>query len=221
MRRSSSPRSTRSCSACRRARSSPNASFFAKVGAEIELEELTRFLARNAYSRTGTVREPGEFAPRGGILDLWPPGAEEPLGSISSGVSSKPSAASMRNRSAPAAPRTRVSLLPATETPLDPEAISRFRAGYVAAFGAVTDDDPLYEAISAGRKHAGQEHWLPLFHPRLDTLFDYTGRAVVFLGPQIEGARKGAHRADRGLLRHARILAHRKRAGGRDGRSAL
>ena len=56
-----------------------DASFFAKVGAEIELEELTRFLARNAYSRTGTVREPGEFAPRGGIVDLWPPGAEEPL----------------------------------------------------------------------------------------------------------------------------------------------
>ena len=46
---------------------------------EVDLEALTRFLARNGYSRTGTVREPGEFALRGGIVDLWPPGAEEPL----------------------------------------------------------------------------------------------------------------------------------------------
>ena len=167
-----------------------NASFFAKVGAEIELEELTLFLARNAYSRTGTVREPGEFAPRGGILDLWPPGAEEPLRLDFFGRELEAIRRFDAESQRTSGTQDSVSLLPATETPLDPEAISRFRAGYVAAFGAVTDDDPLYEAISAGRKHAGQEHWLPLFHTRLDTLFDYTGRAAVFLGPQIEEARK-------------------------------
>ena len=46
------------------------------------------------------------------------------------------------------------------------------------------------EAISAGRKHAGQEHWLPLFHDHLDTLFDYAGRAQVFLSPHVDEARK-------------------------------
>ncbi len=40
-------------------------------------------------------------------------------------------------------------------------------------FGAATRDDTLYEAISEGRRHPGLEHWLPLFHDGLDTLFDY------------------------------------------------
>src|SRR5262249_2986533 len=83
-----------------------------------------------------------------------------------------------------------VEFLPASETPLDGDAISRFRSGYVAQFGGVTRDDPLYEAVSAGRKHAGMEHWLPLFFPHLDTLFDYVGRAQVFLGHQADEARK-------------------------------
>src|SRR5947207_12893828 len=89
-----------------------------------------------------------------------------------------------------AALANRITLLPASEAPLDPESISRFRAGYVATFGAVTDDDPLYGAVSAGRKHAGIEHWLPLFYPRLDTLFDYVGRAPIFLSPHVEDAKK-------------------------------
>ena len=186
------------------------ASFFAKVGAEIALEELIRFLSRNAYSRTGTVREPGEYAPRGGILDLWPPGQEEPLRLDFFG----PQLEAIRRFDAESqrtsGTQDSVALLPATETPLDAEAISRFRAGYVAAFGAVTDDDPLYEAISAGRKHAGQEHWLPLFHARLDTLFDYTGRAVGLPRAADRGGAESAARADRRLLRDAQILAHRQ-----------
>ena len=96
-----------------------NASFFAKVGAEISLEDLIRFLARNAYSRTGTVREPGEFAPRGGILDLWPPGAEEPLRLDFFG----PQLEAIRRFDAElqrtSGTQDSVSLLPATETPLD------------------------------------------------------------------------------------------------------
>jgi len=55
------------------------ASFLATAGKEVDRDALTRFLVRNAYSRTGTVREPGEYALRGGIVDLWPPGASEPL----------------------------------------------------------------------------------------------------------------------------------------------
>ena len=55
----------------------------------------------------------------------------------------------------------------------------------------VTDDDPLYEAVSAGRKHAGMEHWLPLFYEQLETLFDYVGRAPVFLEPASRGSAQG------------------------------
>ena len=55
------------------------ASFLAKAGSFVDLDALTLFLARNSYARTSTVREPGEYALRGGIVDLWPPGSEDPL----------------------------------------------------------------------------------------------------------------------------------------------
>src|SRR5204863_2553881 len=60
--------------------------------------------------------------------------------------------------------------------------------GYVAAFGAPERDDPLYEAVSEGRRHPGMEHWLPLFHERMDTLFDYLDDAPLAIEPQGEDA---------------------------------
>ncbi len=166
------------------------ASFLATAGKDLDREALTRFLARNAYSRTGTVREPGEYALRGGIVDLWPPGAEEPLRLDFFGAQLETIRRFDAESQLTTGTKESVALLPATEAPLDPESISRFRTGYVAAFGGVTDDDPLYTAVSEGRKHAGMEHWLPLFYERLETLFDYVGRACVFLSPQIDAARK-------------------------------
>jgi transcription-repair coupling factor (superfamily II helicase) len=166
------------------------ASFLAKAGTRVDREALLSFLARNAYSSTGTVREPGEFALRGGIVDLWPPGSDEPLRLDFFGDELETIRRFDAESQLTTGTEERIALLPASETPLDPDSISRFRSGYVAAFGAVTDDDPLYEAISAGRKHAGQEHWLPLFHKRLDTLFDYAGRVQVFLSPHVDEARK-------------------------------
>src|SRR5262249_2340830 len=64
-------------------------------------------------------------------------------------------------------------LLPASEALLDEESIKRFRTGYRSAFGATATGDPLYQAISDGRRLAGMEHWLPLFEERLATLFDH------------------------------------------------
>ena len=72
---------------------------------------------------------------------------------------------------------------------LDDAAILRFRQTYRIAFGAGGTDDPLYEAVSAGRKHAGIEHWLPFFHERLETLFDYLPGAPVTLDDQTGAAR--------------------------------
>ena len=57
-----------------------------------------------------------------------------------------------------------VELAPVSEVILDEAAITRFRQNYRLEFGAAGTDDPLYEAISAGRKHQGAEHWLPFFH---------------------------------------------------------
>ena len=60
--------------------------------------------------------------------------------------------------------------------------------GYVAAFGAPERDDLLYEAVSEGRRYPGMEHWLPLFHERMDTLFDYLDGAPIAIEPQGEDA---------------------------------
>ncbi len=160
------------------------ASFAAKNGAEVDREALVAFLAGNGYVRAGTVREPGDFALRGGIVDLWPPGSEQPLrldffGSTLDAIRRFDADTQLSGKEAVA----EVALLPASETPLNAEAISRFRTGYVAAFGAA-GDDPLYESVSAGRKAQGMEHWLPLFYDRLDTLFDYLPRCLVFLAHQ-------------------------------------
>jgi transcription-repair coupling factor (superfamily II helicase) len=74
------------------------------------------------------------------------------------------------------------------EFQLTPETIRLFRTGYVAAFGAAGPDDMLYEAVSDGRRTAGVEHWLPLFHPRLDTLFDYLEATPIAIEPLAEEA---------------------------------
>jgi transcription-repair coupling factor (superfamily II helicase) len=162
------------------------ASFAAKNGAEVDREALVAFLSGNGYVRAGTVREPGDFALRGGIVDLWPAGEEQPLrldffGSTLDAIRCFDAETQLSDKAAV----PEIALLPACEAPLNAEAISRFRGGYVAAFGTA-GDDPLYESVSAGRKTQGMEHWLPLFYERLDTLFDYLPRCLVMLGHQAE-----------------------------------
>src|SRR5262249_46448297 len=73
----------------------------------------------------------------------------------------------------------RLTLMPVSEVAFGAAAEKRFRAAYVEAFGPASSDDALYEAVSAGRRHPGMEHWLPLFHDRLETLFDYVGELPV------------------------------------------
>jgi transcription-repair coupling factor (superfamily II helicase) len=162
------------------------ASFVAKTGANVGYDKLTAFLVANGYANASTVREPGDFALRGGIVDLWPPGSEQPLRLDFFG----PTLDAIRRFDAEtqlsADKIDSVELLPASEAPLDPASISRFRSGYVARFGPATSDDPLYEAVSAGRKQQGMEHWLPLFHDHLDTLFDFVPDALVLLAYQVE-----------------------------------
>ncbi len=162
------------------------ASFTARAGADVDRDGLVAFLSGNGYVRAGTVREPGDFALRGGIVDLWPPGEEQPLrldffGETLDAIKRFDAETQLSDKT----PVDAIALLPASETPLNPDAISAFRTGYVALFGAA-GDDPLYESISSGRKTPGMEHWLPLFYGRLDTLFDYLPRCLVVLAHQAE-----------------------------------
>ena len=89
--------------------------------------------------------------------------------------------------------------MPVAEFQLTTDTIRRFRTGYVAAFGAADPDDLLYEAVSEGRRHPGMEHWLPLFHDKLDTLFDYLPGAPVIartIWPRTRRASGSAQIAD-------------------------
>ncbi len=166
-----------------------SAAWSAHVGNRIDVDALTTYLAANGYVRTGTVREHGEFAVRGGIIDIFPPGFETAMRLDMFGDTLD----SVRSFD-PESQRTigqlsGIDIVPASEIHLDAEAIRRFRAAYVRMFGAVTDNDPLYEAVSEGRKYAGMEHWLPLFHEKLETIFDYLPDALVSLDSQVEEAK--------------------------------
>jgi transcription-repair coupling factor (superfamily II helicase) len=164
------------------------ASFTLKPGGRLNIEDLTAFLAANGYTRSGTVMEAGEFAVRGGIIDIFPAGVEFPLRIDLFGDEIE-----TIRRFDPLTQRSEgkagaFTLLPANEIMLDGDAIRRFRLGYVAEFGPATGDDPLYGAISEGHRHQGAEHWLPLFHAGLETLFDYLPDALLTLDHQVNDA---------------------------------
>ena len=150
-------------------------------GALSPMDGIIRWLERNGFLRSATVREPGEYAVRGGILDLYPPGDDDPvrLDFFGDTLETIRSFDPETQRSTTA--RQRIDLVPANEMLLTPETIARFRERYVSLFGAAQRDDLLYQSVSEGRRYVGMEHWLPLFSEGLDTLFDYVGDAPVVL----------------------------------------
>jgi transcription-repair coupling factor (superfamily II helicase) len=158
-------------------------------GARVDMETLAARLDSMGFVRSGTVMEPGEYAMRGGIFDVFPPAMARParldfFGDVLEGIRAF-DPATQRSQAA----RESVLLLPVSEVPCSDAASKRFRQRYMEMFGAVTREDPLYEAVSARRRYQGVEHWLPLFYPRLDTLLDYTPGAVVTFDHLCEDAK--------------------------------
>ena len=130
-------------------------------GNVLDMESITRWLELNGFTRASTVREPGDYAVRGGIIDLYAPGMAEPvrLDFFGDQLESIRSFDPETQRSTDQL--RQLDLVPVSEFQLTTETIRRFRLGYVEAFGAPTPDDLLYEAVSEGRRHPGMEHWLP------------------------------------------------------------
>jgi transcription-repair coupling factor (superfamily II helicase) len=156
------------------------------VNGAIQPEKLAQFLESNGYGRAGTVMEPGEYAMRGGIIDIFPAGEADPVrldlfgDSIESIRVFDPSTQRSEDR------RQRLTLRPVSEVPLAREAIARFRTAWRDLFGQPAADDPIYQSISDGRRHPGMEHWLPLFHPTMENLLDYLPDASVSLDHQTD-----------------------------------
>ena len=168
------------------------AGFAARVGQRIDEDALRTFLVRMGFTQTPTVVEPGDWSPRGGIIDIWPPGQTAPVrldlfGDTLDGLR-RFDAVSQRTTDQ----LELIELAPVSEVILDGPAITRFRQTYRIEFGAAGTDDPLYEAVSAGKKAQGAEHWLPFFHETLETLPDYLPDATFVMDDGTP-----AHHADR------------------------
>ncbi|NBW07880.1 MAG: transcription-repair coupling factor [Caulobacteraceae bacterium] len=184
-----------------------SAGFDAAVGRDLDQAALEKYFTANGYMRASTVNERGEYAVRGGVIDVFPPGFEEPvrLDMFGSELELIRTFDPATQRST--GQRKKISLSPVSEALLDAETISRFRTGYLGLFGA-GGDDPLYVAVSEGARRQGMEHWLPLLYPNLETLFDYLpDDAALFLDHQVEAAR-----ADRWALAKDAYEARREAA---------
>ncbi len=160
------------------------ASMTLTVNGAVQPEKLAAFLESNGYGRAGTVMEPGEYAMRGGIIDIYPAGEADPVrldlfGDTIESIRSFDTTTQRSGRK-----RQEVSLRPVSEVPLDKDSIARFRTGWRDLFGPDAAKDPIYLSISDGRRHPGMEHWVPLFHPTMENLLDYLPDASVSLDHQ-------------------------------------
>ncbi|MDC0145986.1 transcription-repair coupling factor [Amylibacter sp.] len=163
-----------------------NNSFVAIVGRTISVKELRAYFSKMGFVQTPTVTEPGDYAIRGGIIDVFPPGESGPVRMDLFGDELESA-----RRFDPVTQRTvekldRIEFAPVSEVILDDVSINRFRNNYRKEFGSAGLDDPLYEAISVGRKHQGYEHWAPYFHDGMETIFDHLPNAVIFMDENIE-----------------------------------
>lgn len=163
-------------------------SFAAKPGQVVDSERLIAWAANNGYLRVPTVREAGEYAVRGGLVDLFPAGMESPLRFDFFGATLESIRAFNAETQRTSGNLTEIALAPMSEVVLNDETVPRFRRNYTTAFGGNTSDDQLYAAISAQQRFPGMEHWLPFFYDHLDRLSAYAPEALVVFDDQVDQA---------------------------------
>ncbi len=160
-------------------------SFTIAQGDRLNLDSLTLFLARSGYRRTSKVMEPGEFAIRGSIVDIFSGETEAVrIDLFGDEVETLRALDPLSQRSTEAL--SALTLHAASEVLLNEETITRFRERYRALFGAASRDDTLYAAISAGQTHPGMEHWISLFYEQMETLLEYLPESLLVFDHQCE-----------------------------------
>ena len=150
--------------------------------------ELVAFLAANGFYRTSTVREFGEYAVRGDIVDVFAQADQLPyrLDFFGDELDQIRQFESLTQKSVGEVEA--LALYPASEYRLDKPAISLFRQRYVEMFGAAGARDPLYEAVSAGKTEPGIEHWLSLLHEQLVPVESYLSDWAVYFDHESSAA---------------------------------
>lgn len=144
-----------------------------KTGDLFDTVAVQAFLNKNGYTRTEQVMQAGQYALRGGIVDVFVSGAQEPYRlDLFGDVLESIRLFSVSTQKTTAVVQ-KMSIKPMAEYVLNEKSISDFRTRYRALASGQTGGDMLYESVSAGRKLNGLEHWLPLFYDKMSTIFDY------------------------------------------------
>ena len=164
------------------------ASLALRTGQQIEIETVTQFLAAKGFHRTDTVREYGEFAVRGGILDIFADAGSEPvrIDFFGDEIETIKSFDSLSQRST--GTQSELLLQPASEFLLDEEAIALFRGRFLEAFGGRAAQSTLYESVSAGRVVPAIEHWSAFLHQDMAVLEDYCPDAKLIFDEESTAA---------------------------------
>ena len=150
-----------------------NSSREVKAGGKLNFNDFLHYAAVNGYNRVEQVIEPGEYAVRGDIIDIFPVGSEEPLriDLFDDEVERIRTFDAMNQRTTGEIKSYTFKVM--SEVVLDANTIKNFRGKYREAFGAAFQEDEIYEAISNGKKYIGMENWLPFFYEEsLPSLFD-------------------------------------------------
>ncbi|MBF0185148.1 MAG: transcription-repair coupling factor [Magnetococcales bacterium] len=152
-----------------------------KKGDQLNLTVMREFLTLSGYRHASQVAEPGEFAIRGGIVDFFPPGHDNPVRIELFGdeVETLRQFDPVTQRSTDPIPG--VQALPTSEVLLNETTIRTFRTQYRQVFGGQSAEDTMYKEISKGCKVQGMEHLLPLFYEPAATFFDYLPEGSTFL----------------------------------------
>ena len=150
-------------------------------GQRISEENLRSYFLRMGFVRAPMAVSRGEFAIRGGIIDVFPSGMAQPVRMDFFGdvIDSLRTYDPISQRTTGKLKNTEFSAV--SEVVLNPDAISRFRSMYRAEFGNPGPRDHLYESVTEGQGFVGMEHWLPFFHEKLETLFEYLPNAAIFV----------------------------------------
>lgn len=156
--------------------------FWLKTGQTLDIGRLKSDLVDAGYNHVSHVVAAGEFAVRGGIVDLFPMGSEMPyrIDLFDDEIDSIKTFDTETQRTI--SPVSEIRLLPAHEFPTDNEAQKIFRSRFREEVDGNPNDAAVYKAVSNGHFGAGVEYYLPLFFENeLETLFDYIGEDALFV----------------------------------------